>query len=208
MNNPQINELRKTLTAQGYSRTYINRLCGELHDHLCCVVEQHDPPSDLSQERQLGSSQEIARVVAATPELGRLAWRFPLSIFILLPGLFLCLWSWLSILFAYQVRTHENRFAGFESTTIDIFHPGTMWLPAIVVAAIAVIAIRSRVHWLMPLMSAALLSLNGFFQIHLASCVGDDSVFFSTIWGFHTGRFLAPWIGLATVLGVAAIYTV
>ncbi len=212
MQQRRLNELRRQLLVDGYSPAYVSRLCDELCDHYESMVEHQEcvgggDVSDTSSsecENAVGSVNEIRDAVIERPELQPWIDRFSIVIFVLVPGMLVCLSAWWLIWLGHWVVTSETEFAGRDQLI--------RWLPRgntfVVIAmsiVFSVLAFRTHRRWFFLLTACAIISMLGMQNIDLVACEQSNSIYYRSWWGISWLNFSVPWLiaGLTLAIGHA-----
>ena len=210
MDSRHLDQLRSELRSKGYTRSYIDRLCGELLDHAMCVEEESDAASNTSGQqhqteglRRLGNMVDISRTVQANPELLTWVQRNPASVFVIMPAIAVCLLC-LAMIFGLWVFSNLDDQPVLRHTLINSTVVLRFIAPFVLVVAISFVAIQRRIAYQLPIISAAVFCIGAFVCVDVADCSTSNSTFFRTYWGWSTPNFTAPWVACFLPL-VAAV---
>lgn len=196
----KVERLRHELLSRGYSYAYVNRLVAELNDHHSSILEstpdeQLENPSNVFKrtEEQLGVHSALVDSFDHYPELKPWPQRHPLWMFVVLPGVALCLLTALTISSGEVIARGEWT----ESNSLNQFVLRNHWAATLLVFTLVAsfftwIAIKSRVPLYFLIAALSLIALNGTFVTDIGSCRQNESAISYSRFGFDFWRMVLP----------------
>jgi len=194
-----LDQLSHLLREKGYSKRYIKRLTAELGDHLNSAEEcEAGRLNESPIAERIGSTAEIANALLEYSELSPIVKRFPLTTFVLLPSILLCLGTMLFVgsLELIANQAHNSQFVSFLPMVPFAANACNILFSA----GVAILACwtgwtyRLKIYY--PVFSTSVMCVGALFQTAVVYCQISQSVTCFHKWQFDETKFFC----LASVL--------
>ncbi len=193
----QLNQLVNSLTQQGYSPRYIQRLVEEIEDHRRCIQQEaasritgDENDTDIS---RMGTTNELIAAIKERHELRLFSNRYPLLTFAAAPSILLL--SAMAFLIWISNWLTDSLSPGSELVNPVL---GTMasvqyLFPALIAGTAGFVATRARVSIFFPIVTTLVIGGTAVFQVDMGYCGVSNSIVCYQRWEVDVLKLISIW---------------